>query len=311
MNLLNIIKYKITLRFTKDTYLLPFVGNTIRGAFGRALSEVCNIGGGGDTGGSDKEGVGCAGSSAKSGAVGSNGDGSNIDNNADSSADTNESHNECSDAYSNVFKVSSDASVPNPYAISAPYPSKGKYTAGDELSFNITLFGNAASYTPEILTAAACMCRGKFQNAICHNRSLVYDTEWSDNGADSIPHCDTLIVQFLSPTEILNNKEPVTELSFSAFIDSLFGRIGGIIDNYTDSQFIIPYSLIADKPFVRAEYDLKSINLETNSQPIQSFIGTIRYYGDVTRYLPYIDLGSQLHICKKTTRSCGEYTYEI
>ncbi|MDR0221894.1 MAG: CRISPR system precrRNA processing endoribonuclease RAMP protein Cas6, partial [Lachnospiraceae bacterium] len=41
------------------------------------------------------------------------------------------------------------------------------------------------------------------------------------------------------------------------------------------------------------------------------FVGTVSYFGDVTRYLPYIDLGSQIHIGKKTTRACGEYVFEI
>ena len=155
------------------------------------------------------------------------------------------------------------------------------------------------------------MCKGRLENAICHSKRLEYDRVWSDNGADSIPYCDDLTVKFLTPAEILSSKEPVDKLSFSSFIDSLFGRISGLIDNYTDRQFIVPYSLVADKPYVRAEHTLKEITLKTSGQPIHSFIGTVRYYGDVTRYLPYIDLGSQTHIGKKTTRACGEYTFTI
>ena len=40
-------------------------------------------------------------------------------------------------------------------------------------------------------------------------------------------------------------------------------------------------------------------------------VGSVRYKGDITKYLPYIDLGSQIHIGKKTTRGCGEYEFEF
>ena len=46
-----------------------------------------------------------------------------------------------------VFKTQRMESVPNPFAISAPYPGKGGYKAGDTLGFGITLFGDACGIT--------------------------------------------------------------------------------------------------------------------------------------------------------------------
>ena len=40
---------------------------------------------------------------------------------------------------------------------------------------------------------------------------------------------------------------------------------------------------------------------EQASEPVDGILGEARYFGDVTRYLPYIDLGTQLHLGKKTT----------
>ena len=237
--------------------MAPFVGNTLRGALGRALREQQDGG-----------------------------------------------------AFEGIFKVASETSIPNPFAISAPYPSKGLYAKGEELAFYIALFGRACEYAPEVIEAAKNICMGKLANTICLRIELMFDRDWSESGADAIPYCEMLSVTFISPTEILSSKKPVIEIGFSTFIDSLFGRINGIIDNYTDSQFIIPYSFIADMPRIQAEFDLQSIDLQTNGHPIKSFIGTIKYQGDVTRYLPYIDLGSQLHIGKKTTRACGEYIFD-
>jgi hypothetical protein len=213
--------------------------------------------------------------------------------------------------YERVFKIEAAESVPNPYAISALYPSEMRYKAGDALSFSLTLFGDACDYSADFETAAKEMCRGKLENCIFRACETEYDRVWSDSGAESIPPRDEIRIKFVTPTEILSGKQPVREVAFETFIDSLLGRIGGIIDNYTDAEFVIPYALIAKKPFVAAEYDLEPIDFQTSGQPINGFWGTVRYTGGITRYLPYIDLGSQLHIGKKTTRSCGEYSFEI
>ena len=214
-----------------------------------------------------------------------------------------------SSIYINIFKVSSVESIPNPYAISVPYPGKEKYEKGDCLNFHVTLFGYACDYTDELIQAVKGMNLGKLTNSECIDAQLVLSDNWSDEGAASIPKCEYLIVEFLSPTEILKNKSTVLKPGFSDFIDSLFGRVSGIIDNYTDEFFVLPYSYIVKKPNITAEYDLKNVSLKTGGQPINGFVGTVLYIGDVTRYLPYIDLGCLLHVGKKTTRSCGEYRF--
>jgi hypothetical protein len=155
------------------------------------------------------------------------------------------------------------------------------------------------------------MCKGKLENCVLDGGELVYDRTWSDSGAETIPYCDMLTLRLVTPLEILSSKQPVKVLTFGCFTESLFGRIAGIIDNYTEAKFVVPYSLIASKPYIRAGYDLKQIRFETNGQAISARTGSVRYFGDVTPYLPYIDLGSQIHIGKKTTRGCGEYNYEI
>ena len=209
--------------------------------------------------------------------------------------------------YNDVFKVTKSESIPNPYVISVPYPGKGKYDIGDSITFYITLVGDACLYEEELVKTVKNMNMGKLENSECIDASIVFSSTWSDKGAESIPLCERLTVRFLSPTEILRKKAPILKPDFYDFIDSVFIRIGGIIDNYTSNLFVLPYSYITAKPFVTAEYDLKTVSLQTHS----GFTGTIRYYGDVTRYLPYIDLCGQIHIGKKTTRSCGEYEFEL
>ena len=273
MNELQLTKLGFTLELTQRAYLPQFIGNTIRGALGRALDDNSR------------------------------------------------------EVYDAVFKVVEGESVPNPFVISAPYPCKDKYRAGkivkyragesveykagERLEFFITLFGSACAYDKDIVDAASLMCRGKLAGAVLFDVRCEYSRTWSDSNADTIPFCDALMIEFITPTELLSSKQPVYEPDFSAFIDSLLGRISAIIDNYGENEFIIPYSLIARKPKVSAKYELEQILIHSNSHPISGFIGGIDYFGDVTRYLPYIDLGSQLHLGKKTTRSCGEYVFSI
>jgi CRISPR-associated endoribonuclease Cas6 len=220
-------------------------------------------------------------------------------------------HDNSSIAYNAIFKGTGGESKPNPFVISAPYPSQGEYKKGETLEFFITLFGNASNCYSDIVFAVKNMSRGKLENTTCYESREIYAKEWSDDGAESIPYCDFLEVEFITPTEIYHSKEPISKPDFTAFTDCLFGRIRGIIDNYTDCLFTVPYSLIAVRPHVKAEYDTKTVRFQTSGQPINGFLGTVRYSGDVTRYLPYIDLGSQILIGKKTTRSCGEYSFII
>ena len=178
------------------------------------------------------------------------------------------------------------------------------------LDFYIILCGSACIFEDAVLNAAQSLCAGKLKHAQLVSAGCEYAREWTDRGAETIAQCDTLTVHFMSPTEIRSGGSAVAEIDFALFIDSLFGRISGIIDNYTDSEFILPYRLVERKPFVQADYDLRRVRFSTGGQPIDGVIGKVRYFGDITRYLPYIDLGTQLHIGKKTTRGCGEYYFE-
>jgi hypothetical protein len=220
-------------------------------------------------------------------------------------------HENVANAYNAVFKVSRSDSVPNPFVISAPYPSKCVYKPGDSLKFDITLFGAACDYADDIIAAAILMGKGKFADTEIDLIGSEPFLEWSDTGAEAIPSCSKITLDFITPTTLLSGGKPIYAPDFALLLDSLFGRISAIIDNYGESEFIVPYSLFAKKPFIKTEYDLKQVRINSNSQPINGFTGKVKFCGDVTRYLPYIDLGSQLHIGKKTTRSCGEYIFKM
>jgi len=220
-------------------------------------------------------------------------------------------HDNHRDVYDNMFKVESAESIPNPFVISAPYPAGGEYRAGALLDFCITLFGTACEFEPIVINAVESMSRGALADTKMIDCTTIYSREWSDAGAEFIPYCDKLTVKFISPAMILVQKQVAAQIDFAMFVDRILARISSIIDKYGENEFVIPYSLVASKPFVKAEYDLQAVKLQTSGQPVSGIVGSVRYFGDVTRYLPYIDICSQLHIGKKTTRSCGEFSFEI
>jgi len=213
--------------------------------------------------------------------------------------------------FSYVFKAKNAESIPNPIAISVPYPSKMRYAQGETLSFNITLLGTACAFEQDIINAAKLMCNGKLANAKIIDHQQIYSLDWSDEGVEHIPICNHLSINFITPTEILSSGKPSNTLDFATFIDRAFLRISRVIDSYGESEFTIPYRLIDRKPHVKTECKLKPVNFHTNKQPIFGVLGQVSFTGNVTRYLPYIDLVSQIHIGKKTSRGCGQYTFEI
>lgn len=214
-------------------------------------------------------------------------------------------------AFNHVFKVGAAKSIPNPIAISAPYPSQTQYRTGDTLTFFVTLMGTACAFEQTIIDAAQLMCNGRLASATLTNCLQVYSLTWSDMGAAHIPPCNKLSIHFLTPTEILASGKFHNQLDFSTFIDRVFLRICNVIDTYGESEFTLPYNLVIDKPHVHTTCQLQVVKFQTNNQPITGFLGTVQFEGDLTRYLPYIDLASQIHIGKKTTRGCGQFSFEI
>ncbi|MDR1482969.1 MAG: hypothetical protein LBI74_10110 [Synergistaceae bacterium] len=272
MNSLMMTKLLFRARFTVDAYLPPFLGNSLRGALGRALvrgncaynEPVCEV---------------CP--------------------------------EHC--VYGEVFKsraqVKSLDSVPNPFVIDVPYPAREQHKAGENLNFSITLFGTAIRHREEISAAAGEMFRGRLKCLRLDEAKEEYGREWSDSG--SLPFSESLKVELLTPLVLLTGKTPVTEIGFDLFADSLFNRAAGIIDVYGGSEFVLPYALTHRKPKIICENNLRVVKIKQENQPIVGLMGTLRFFGDVTRYLPYVGLCSEIHFGKMTTRGCGKFRYGI
>jgi hypothetical protein len=274
VNNLKLTKLKFAAEAVAGAFLPPYLGNSLRGAFGRSLCRrSCKR---------DK-------------------------------TDCEYCANAPRCAYARVFKSQTKTdgmdSVPNPFVIGVDWSGKERYEIGDDLRFTITLFGNADTWRDEVVSAVDEMFTGKLDCLKLRENRIEYAREWSDDG--NLPAVDTLVVRLKTPLVMLTGKSLVTEIDFAAFADSVFGRIAGINDTYGEKEFILPYALTHRKPKVIVESRLRAVTIRQEKQPITGLMGEVRFRGGLTRYMPYIDLCSQLHIGKMTTRGCGRYAFAI
>lgn len=285
MNSLRVLKLKFCVRADKEYVSRNFIGNKLRGALGRAMVKLYCI-------------------------------------HKELTCDTCSNLNSC--IYRKVFKplpLSGEFTTqPAPFVLEVSGMNQTRIKKGRELSFCITVFGDRIRYWEEILLSAVAVFERDKESfnrsfsiteisSAIENKSIWRRGEliseplaalWSDsyeNTRDMNKEEEIrLMVDFKSA---LLTKESHEYLSFQDFIDFLFYRAASIIDLYEDEEFIIPYRLLNRKPYVTTEYLRKG---DKNK---------LIFTGRIAGYLPYIDIGSYLHLGKKSTYGFGEYTYEI
>jgi len=295
MNKLRLLRLGFEVKTLTTSYLPEYLGNTIRGALGNSLiSLYC----------SQKEKANC--------------------NNCNSTETC---------IYANVFKSlykdDEFTSVPNPYIIEVSEINKKQYNAGESFYFTIILFGRATQYIEEIISGVEHMVvreLGKNSNSFIlskvfeeYTNRLIYEANtlfhlpkpvtWTDNGADKIASVTKLEIQFITPVQILQKSQLIKNIEFNIFIDSLLSRVAAIIDLYEEDEFVIPYRLICRKPWIKANVNLRERVIKQERGMIKGMVGNVNFTGEITRYMPYIDVGQQLHVGKLTTRGFGQYRF--
>lgn len=285
MNYLRFIKLKFETVAVKSLKFQGYPGNKLRGAIGTAMNKLfC-----------DEDRVHC-------------------DN--------------CEDicAYGKVFKPVDKSleftTAPSPFVIEMSEFDKIEIKKGENLSFSITIFGERVIYWEDMLQAVvySFMKGDKIFNASLEIVKVISEMErkviwengkviaspnaalWNDDVVGDIYGYDfnKIKIKIKFTSALLLKDELTKEWKFEDFIDAIFYRIASITDLYEDSRFCILYGLLCRKPYIKTEI----ISLRNNKP---EFI----IEGDLKRYLPYIDIGSHLHIGKKTTYGFGHYKYEI
>jgi hypothetical protein len=239
--------------------------------------------------------------------------------------------------FKSLYRSDRFTSVPNPFVINVPQIpdvhccEKRIYAKGENIYFSIVLFGKAISYAQQIVSCMKQIPDMEFGgNRDCLElvripnpdkstntqeedkmiASLAQVIRWEDHPiSDDFP-VEELEITFLTPVQILREHKPVCELTFPVLMDCLFARIAAMIDIYAGGVFQVPYGLLYRKPYIQVTKvgdTWKKKVIRQGAKEFSGYVGTLRLQGDLSDYLPYLQLGEWLHVGKLTTRGFGEY----
>ncbi|MXV82610.1 CRISPR system precrRNA processing endoribonuclease RAMP protein Cas6 [Candidatus Poribacteria bacterium] len=235
--------------------------------------------------------------------------------------------------------------APHPFVLEPPRIGKSDFAPGDTFTCHLTLIGDAINLLPWIVFAFDQMGkrriglqdeRGqcqleKVESLPAHrsdSRQTIYTAAsemLTDDGIilrlddvmQGAPHItDEMELAFLTPTSIKVNGKWTSHLTFEHLIRNLLRRIrflnyfhcGEDLDTDIDA-----HGLIAAAQSVRHTSRLQWLQRGRYSHrakavvPMSGFMGTIRFEGDVTPFLPFIFLGEHLHIGHHTAFGYGQY----
>ncbi|MDR1696482.1 MAG: CRISPR system precrRNA processing endoribonuclease RAMP protein Cas6 [Endomicrobium sp.] len=253
-------------------------------------------------------------------------------------------------AYYVIFETRDAADIARPYIFSDCDfdDARRSYRTGDMISFELTLFGKAIEYLPhfiysfiELGNAGLTKRRYKFSlsSVIAKNASStssdaaiqVFDGSqilsqpvmhsWNTIvGSDFKPQ-SLIAFNFLSPLrfEFANKLVKPKELTFEMIIQSLTRRINAIAkyhccyDPKIDHRSLlnITRDIKPIKSNLRWQDWTRYSSRQNAKMEFGGLVGNIIFQGDLTGFMPYLQLGEIIHIGKNATFGNGKYSLSI
>ena len=236
--------------------------------------------------------------------------------------------------------------APHPFVIEPPLERKEEYDRDEELSFNLVLIGKATEYLPYFVFAfdklgevGLGQGNGKYwlREVRClkgnsDNGRLIYtgeDNTFKDSyalisGEDILEECRKyygkrkITLNFATPTRIKYQEHFVKDLEFHILIRNLLRRISLVSYFHCDKELKVDFkSLIEMAKKVKKEdsnlswYDWQRYSSRQNTKMLLGgFIGRVTFSFDgidSRQFLPFILLGSYIHVGKGTSFGLGKY----
>jgi CRISPR-associated endoribonuclease Cas6 len=231
------------------------------------------------------------------------------------------------------------AAAPHPFILCPPLESKRRYEAGDIFSFDFTLIGRAIEYLPyfiytfeELGTIGLGKDRGKFKmNSVTVHSGKpdmveIYDgkskTLKSDYSKYLIPNLQSSIVNpqslnliFMTPTRLSYDESLVHDLEFHILVRNLLRRISLLSYFHCGEELKLDFKGLIDKA---KEIKVKKSNLKwydwerlSNRQNTKikmgGLVGKITFEGELSEFMPLVQLGEYVHLGKSTSFGMGKY----
>jgi len=224
--------------------------------------------------------------------------------------------------------------APHPFIIEPPLDAKREFREGEELTFGLVLITRAIEYLPYFIFTFEELGRiglgkgkGKYFLKDVHDErgKTIYTNKEKHirdgysvvkpQGLD-LPLSSNLTLHFLTPTRI-NYKERLTkDLQFHILIRTLLQRIFLLNYFHGDKNWRPDFTTIIkrskDIKIEREDlvwYDWERYSSRRGTRmKMGGFVGEITYTGNGLRdFLPYILLGTYIHVGKGTTFGLGKY----
>ncbi len=227
--------------------------------------------------------------------------------------------------------------LPNSFVIEPISDNKLIFHKGDCLEFNIIFIGVNIGYMPLFINALEKVAdsglsaqRKNFRLADiedCSAHKKVYSDGIFNPRNIMVMRCienlkfnkaTELRINFNTPFRFKSQGKITDGLNFELFMRNIFRRTSALSRLYCNREWELDYKAFLEEA---RNITVKNANLKwhdwerfssTHKSKIKmgGIVGEIVFGGDITKFLPYIHIGSIVHIGKGCTFGLGKYTYE-
>ncbi|MCS6886386.1 MAG: CRISPR system precrRNA processing endoribonuclease RAMP protein Cas6 [Acidobacteriota bacterium] len=251
----------------------------------------------------------------------------------------------------NIIQLQGQARAPHPFVLSLPiepdynWNSKRQiYHQGDVLYFRLLLMGKAVYSLPFVIYTIQKMARqglgvhrGKFELAHVVDREgrEIFSAETGTLSSNLKPvplselvekrlenlHLaeDSLKVRFISPVRIRSNGDLQTHIDFQLLMRNILRRLSQLMILHGQEALELDFKDLLEQASKVATLSssLRWIDLERYSSrqktklKIGGLVGTVRYRGNLAKFLPLLAAGEILNIGASTSFGLGEFRIEV
>lgn len=208
------------------------------------------------------------------------------------------------------------ADVPRPFVIRAAALDGARFASGEEFSFDVLLFGNAARHVPlfeavfrELGAEGLGPRRGAVKLLSVSRLPVVTLSLQADASAPA-----RVLVRFLTPTEIKLEGRLIEEPPFFALLSRIRDRVSTLRELYGDGALPIDFRALAERARVvtttfantHRQHRERRSTRTGQSHPLGGFTGEIEYAGDLREFLPYLRAAEWTGVGRHTVWGNGQ-----
>ena len=222
--------------------------------------------------------------------------------------------------------------APHPFVIEPPLDPKREFREGEELTFGLVLIGRAIDCLPYFIFTFEELGRiglgrgkGKYllKEVQDEQGKVIYRGQEKClregfliiNPADfDPPSSSSLTLHFLTPTRIKYQENLTKDLEFHILMRALLRRIFLLSYFHCDKRKPDFSNLITASQKIKTEkqnlmwYDWERYSSRQDRRmKLGGFVKEITYSGDLEEFLPFLLLGSYIHVGKGATFGLGKY----